>query len=518
MARLRGDGRKTLVKVVLLAIVAAIAGLVVLVNQTDQARDERSLASARSSLARSGAAWSERFIAAQQSYDRWLYDHGTSTEARIFDKLSSLLFSSASKLAGPDADDSFLERTYVSLHFAVMRLSFVLIACWRIWLLSIIGAFVLVHYKQKVYRQDDLLGQTGNGRFFYSGIRASLDNVSDKGMPKDQVVGLACLAAASPAELKTSALGAALERLGVANETNRSLAAVIVKHQGYPAYVADKESQSQLDACFMGANLAEMTLLILETAMAKHAAFLNGQEAGVMTEPQPEAAPESNTEQSKITPEQYAQKLSDVLDRVLSAEMKVALGQIPASNLATIVLAFEAGKVMGYAFEAGRWQRKSGFTQLYARSVLHSMPSYSRDYDVGAREVIRRALIFGSRKSVFAPVHMPLNLSASTKAARQWVECLMACPHELSSAANEVELFGIVGEEHGRFSKAFMEGVHSGDPEVVSGAFSTPYNLFVMPLISILRVLRKTVAPETIRRLETLITLVSQNQKLVNLS
>jgi hypothetical protein len=63
-----------------------------------------------------------------------------------------------------------------------------------------------------------------------------------------------------------------------------------------------------------------------------------------------------------------------------------------------------------------------------------------------------------------------------------------------------------------------MDGVMTLNPEIVDSVFATHANLFVMPLKNVLNVLLRAMPQERMKRLEELVTLVSQRQRLESMS
>ena len=525
LAELRGAQRGVLSKILFCA--AGVFLIVMLFSALlgDSSQTNRELAAARQNFAASGLSWSSDFLQSQEDCRQWLQRHGTGGEERLFNGVSEILFRSAAALAAERESRSLAARLYVSIHFGILRGCFLLLACWRLWTAAIVLAVLAGYFGWRPYRSRDLLGQTGNDRLFYSGIRAGLNDVDSRGRPRQQVTGLACPRTASPAAARTSPLGQLLQRYNVANETNLALTAILVQHDKWPAYVAERDEQDLLDAAFSGCGLADNAVNILQSALSLHALYLkvdDPAESSAVT--QVPATSDKEDEQNDFQPDkqmsssQYAVLLGRALHRVLTPHLTQELASLPPQQIATIILAHEAGKVMTYAFEGGRWLRRSSFGQLCARAVLHAIPSFVDEYDVDSRATIRRSIIYASRRSSFAPVQFPLDFSEPCRAARQWTELLMACPHELQATADEVELVARVTEAHRAWSTAFLDGVMTMSAEVVDGVIATHSNSFFVPLGRVLKLMRRVLQADEIQRIETLVALVSQKQKLQAMS
>jgi hypothetical protein len=191
------------------------------------------------------APWAERFSESLQAQRDWLEVHGTYTEAKLFDDISAVLARSAISLVSEsDGQLTFFSGTLLALHTGAVRVLFIIIACFRLWLVAILVAACLGINRFQSYDGDDVLGQMGNGRLFYSGLRADLEQVTEAGAPNVQVRGLACPQYASPAEAKASSLWHTLQEFGACNSTNETLVAIIVKNGGLAPYVAYPEEEA----------------------------------------------------------------------------------------------------------------------------------------------------------------------------------------------------------------------------------------------------------------------------------
>lgn len=486
----------------------------------DRSETQRQLAAARNNLELSGLVWTQDFLDRQSSYRVWFSRHGTYFEGQLFDAVSKVLLKGAGRISAQSDSLSFPARAYRSFLFAVMRVCFLVLACWRLWLFAVLLAAVWSFFRLRPYQAGDLLGETGNARLFFSGIAAGLDEVDERGRPQKQVTGLACPAALPAMLAKSSQLGKLLGAYGALNNTNIALAGVILKHAAYPPYVAGREEQPLLEAAFSGGNLSDNCLALLQAVLELHKKYRQV-DSWQDYDAKASAASSLDTPPLKtagLDSQQYAQRLSGCMERVLTRKMKEALSELSPAQVATALLTFEAGKVLAYAYEGGRWNQRSIFPQLCARAVLHSIASFSADYTLDARSDIRRALVYGSRRSVFAPVRLPVDMSAPSSALRQWVELWMAAPHELQFGADEVELSGLIAEAHQAWRQAFFDALMIMSPEITDDLYAGPSNLLFMPLVKILALLRRVISGETARRLEALLSLVSQKERLQSLT
>lgn len=502
----------------LVALLACLGLLLLVVSSlfTIKAGDA-SVEDARSALLATQLEWTRPFVAAQGEYSQWLRRHGTATEVELFDHLSLLLFRSGASYGAQFQDGSrpsLVSQVYFGLHGGVLRMAFLVVSSWRLWLVVVVAVMVWSFYRLRVHTATDLLGLTGNGRLFYSGARVDLSTVTPLGAPDLLIPGLACPTGEAAPVVRNSELGRCLDELGALNDTTLSLAGIVLKRGGDPAYVADVEEEESLRRMFPGATLLEQTKCNLRAALELHG-FYRRCMARAEEEPITEDPPDILVATADVLDASgYAALLRGALHRVLTPRMRLDLARLSPYDIAVLVLGLESGKVMVHVKEGGRWIRRSRFPQLCARAFVHSIPSFGKEFDFAARQHIRRAFVYGSRKSDFAPVRFPLDFAPESRAARQWVEILMAVPHQLAAVADEVELLALVTEGYQRWHHLFFEGEGGFDSDQFGGSFATHGNMFLMPLAKVLPILRRAVEPEARARMETLMASVSNKQRL----
>jgi len=439
-------------------------------------------------------------------YANWLSDKLGEGAASTLDWVATLLISSAQLVP---ASDDFVSKTWIALHIGLIRVAFMLVAWWKFWIVAVAAAIIWSMQSWKIYRANDLLGRQTNGRLFYSGIRGEVKKVDASGAPDLQVPGLACPKTSTPAEVKVSALGKVLEAHKVANITNSSLAGIILAYKEWPAFVAARNEVGLLEKAYQKTELAKHAALVLEAALSLQETYLKYiDRISELTLDDEQAA-----HTGPISAEQYAQKLKFALNRVLTPALKIAMTQLSAKELATIVLAEEAGKVMAYNKEIGVFVRTSNFPQLCARSILHSIPEYADEYNSKERNTIRRAIIYNSRRSVYGPVKFLQELSPEIRAARQWAEVLLACPHELVEVTDEVELYGLVCGIHDAWIKSFFDDLMVASDESL-GSIIASGTMIYMPVTRLIEYFRKSIDPKYTKRLAELVAVVSNRQRL----
>jgi hypothetical protein len=450
--------------------------------------------------------WSERMARDLNGYHEWLDRHGTSPERSVFDDISAFFLRSVLTMTTSPSESLFAS-LYVSTHAGMIRALFLVVASLRLWIATLIVAayFGLTFYRP--HRGEDILGQTGNGRLFYSGARAGLDNLTPSGAPDILVRGLACPDYASRPDTIASSIWKTLHTWGATNATNEALTAIIVKHGDTTSYVPRLEDEALYERTFRGASLSEHVPNILNAALELRASYASGE---TTREPNGSLSPSSL---SAATSEIYAQALKAALHQVLSPRARELLGERPPHEVATLVLALESGKVLAHSFEGGKWFRRSNFLHLSARAVLHSVVAYPQDYGFDARQRMRRALVYASRTSSFAPVRMPIGMTDDIWALRQWAEVLLAAPHELADAVDEIELVGLVRAAHGKFEREILPKAISFVPELTTTSFATMSDLFFLPTQSIVSLLRKSVNQQELARIADLSSIVGVKQR-----
>ena len=450
--------------------------------------------------------WSDRMAHDLEGYHEWLVQHGTGPERAVFGDISALFLRSVLAMT-TSPEESYFASLYVSAHAGLIRALFMIIASLRLWIASLLVAAYFGHTYYRPYKGDDILGQTGNGRLFYSGARGGLENLSSSGAPDVLVRGLACPDYATKAEVLASSIWKTLGEWGATNATNEALTAILVKHGDTASYVPRLEDEALYERAFKGASLAEHVPNILHAALTLHASYAGGESSGT---PQGTIAPE---QLNGATSEEYAHSLQGALHQVLSPHLRRLIGELSAREVATFVLALESGKILAHSFEGGKWFRRSNFPHLSARAVLHSVVAYPQEYGFDERQRIRQALVYASRTSSFAPVRMPIGMTDDIWAMRQWAEVLLAAPHELPDAVNEIELVGLVRAAHGKFERDVLPRAISFVPDLTTTCFATMSDLFFLPATSIVTLLRKTVDTQELARITQLSSIVGVKQK-----
>lgn len=509
----RGRGR-LFTQIAVVSILALALLMVFLSVRSGNQSDLKLFEQNRLSLTQGKAEWSRQFVANQEEFRYWLERRGIAFEVAAFDGVSHALFRSANSLISARSEPGFFQQILISLHFSCLRVAFIIIACSRLWLAALVLGVLFSYNRFKVHKILDLLGQTGNGRAFYSGIRVGLSDADHLGRPQLQVVGLACPARLTAAEFVKSDFATILDKFGARIATTEHLAAVLLAYPDHPSYVVPRDEEKILANFYGHTSLVKHAALVLNASLELHRRLRNNAGEASIFEFETIYHPTDNP----LSAEQYVELLSRQMERVLTAGMKSEIASLPPSAVATFVLALEAGKVMAYAFEAGRWNQCSQFPQLCARAILHSVPAFSTDFSFDQRRDLRQAIIYASRRSAFAAVVFPVDMSAAARAVRQWSELLQAPPHQLAVVSDEVELLSLVHEAHESWVSVLFEAILSSRSEAIEDTFASPFNVLFIPVSNIVSLLRKAIAPQHIRRIEALSAVVHQKQRLDELS
>ncbi|MCB0331909.1 MAG: hypothetical protein KDD55_00350 [Bdellovibrionales bacterium] len=462
-----------------------------------------------SSLEREGASSSipivRQFFSVQQDYQRWFTLRGTTGEMEMFNGLSEKLMESLLSSSSRGSPSSFS----LSVHFSLLRLLFFMLASGRMCLFALLLSLFYGMRRYSVYRSSDILGQTGNGRVFYTGILSRLENLTPEGIPDKQVTGLACPPCVSEVQAKASSLVKLLEEYDAFNGTNLALASVVLALEDYPAYLGKPQGndQGKLQQVFLGENVPQSTEHILRAALSLHRSYRNG--AGEQTT----ASSVSISSDRALSMQEYTVELQKAFQQVLTPHLRSELTKLSSKEVATALLAFQSGKVLALTQAGGQWMWVSSFPHLSARAVLHAVPAFAKEYDYHQRETIRRALIYSSRSSVFGPARFAVDLVPAARALRQWVELTMTCPHELERIADEIELFELMHEIHGVWKDGFTKGAEKFAEQYPEKVHATQTNLLLVPIEALLDIATKSIPSDRFERLKGLIRSVSSRQQ-----
>jgi hypothetical protein len=218
----------------------------------------------------------------------------------------------------------------------------------------------------------------------------------------------------------------------------------------------------------------------------------------------------------KIEVEDYADYLIGCFHRVLTPRMRVAFSRWTPTEVAAMVLAIQAGKHLTYDKEVGdRWSVVSTFPELNARAAIHSISEYGDEYSYDRRTMIRRAIVYSCRSSVFEVNRLPVDMDEEMLAGRQLAEVMLMPPHRVPAVTDEVELYGIARESFGLWKTRFLEIL--GGPEAVAfkeGAFlAASGDMLFIPVTKLLDVAHSVFNHELLRRMGELTAAVEEEKQ-----
>jgi hypothetical protein len=412
------------------------------------------------------------------NYHNWLIKNSSHYEVKFFEATSSRLLMLSIRTLDIVSDPSATNINQITLPIthALIRVTFVLSVSMRYWLLGIFIGILYQIFKLRPYKGLDFMGQTGNGRFYFSGIRLGLEHVRESTSLLAR--GLACPLKASSSEAYNSRMYKILKNYKAESETNLELISIILAYANWPNSLPN--AQLSEDATLT--TLDQVSVDLLETIFN----FLNN---------------------TSITNKDSS--IEDAITNILSKSLLNELLKIDKKEIATVILAMQAGKVLLYAKQNGTWIEKSRYPQLSARAVLHSTINFSREYNALQRTRIRQALIYAQRTSYFGPIALPDNMSYSTQALRCLAELLLTDPAKISVKAPQIELFARCWEIEQALKNNFLS--NADRLKVLEGCYYSTQGLILVPVQKFIKVLKEISGDIDLKRIEKL-----QNE-LVNL-
>ena len=364
-------------------------------------------------------------------YHDFLSAFGTSGECTFFLLVSLFVFKLFISVYEAFPSSDVLIPLFVIFSISIMQLVFVILASWKVWLIAVIYAFIKSIKKVKPYKARDILGIAGNGRMFFSGVRAGIKKCDKNGNPTLHITGLTCLSQVNEKIYKKSAFCTLLEKYGAENETNKYLASIILHYYNYPTFINDGIGSG---------NLFEDTYEFLINAF----------------EIQQEIISENDIDTKN-------DKRKENMVLCLTKNMKKELKNIVPKNIATAIMALETGRILAYEHISNdRWTMQSNYPHLCARAILHSSPYYGDEYDFDEREMIRKALVFAERKSDFLEIRMPLKMNTQSYTLRQWLELILHF-NNADSIIDELQFFAKSTEIHKAWTRLFVQYIENSD-------------------------------------------------------
>ncbi len=405
LSRIRPINRARLIQYIVL-----FSAFITLVSVVPNSKEFFSTDSIR---ATQGANRYDEFTDSIRNQLQWLVTHGTQLEVNLFEWFYLLISHKINLIS----NDSIFFSFVVSLAEGLLRIIFIIVASFRLWLLIILWGVYRSFSNFKPYLGEDLLGETGNGKYFYSGIKADLSKVDYKGAPDKLVTNLASLKFASEDDLDVLNIISVLKKHGCVNETSVMLARTVGAYKDLPFFAPSPEQNNELAS---KEKLSKFTATFLDETLNEFSKLYEVKNGFI-----------DSSASSKLY-----QNLMPFVE---------AIESIHKVEVAVITLSIQCGKAMGYLLEGNKWVRRSNYLHLNARSVLHSISSYQYEFESLERDRIRQALVYGSRFTVFGPIRMSENLNDQTRLLRQLVEYCLAPfgQNDFEHRLQENELYGL---------------------------------------------------------------------------
>ncbi len=432
---------------------------------------------------------------------------------------------SSEHLIDLSTDGTYLGAFYFGLVLFQIQLLFIIVTTWRMWLLGAIAGLIWGATRFGIYRGQDILGVLSNGRLFFSGMIVGLRKVTARGEPDVHVPGLACLPKAPDEVVAASPFVPLLQQYKASNRTCTKLVSFVMSETDLPAFLSPLGVPRVIEETYGHVPMFRHAYFVLDRALLLHSMYLARLQSfkGTAEEAVEAMAGELGTKTDKlpsstekIEVEDYADYLIGCFHRVLTPRMRVALSRWTPSEVAAMVLAIQAGKHLTYDQEVGdRWSVVSTFPELNARAAIHSISEYGDEYPYDRRTMIRRAIVYSCRSSVFEVNRLPVDMDEEMLAGRQLAEVMLMPPHRVPAVTDEVELYGIARESFGLWKTRFFEILSS--PEAVAfkeGAFlAASGDMLFIPVTKLLEVAHSVLSPELLRRMGELTTIVEEEKQ-----
>ena len=345
---------------------------------------------------------------------------------------------------------------------SVLRVYFIFISCWKIWIFSLLVGFFLFGKKLRPKKHQDILGILDRGSSpFYSGIYGPYipnNNISGTDL---SAPGLACPNKVGIQTTKSSKIFQILEKFSASNKTNLELGSVILAYKHYPSIVdiekpsdSEEVDETNLDkknnifkATFItqpGDPLEISTNLTLSAALEAHNALQKINISEVLKKYGDEKLEqiENNTKSLNIS------NLAKLLISTLTPDRAEAIKNLSSKKIATAVLSLEAGKILVFKKESEKFTQISLLPHLQSRAILHSIVPYHTEYNGSERLIIRQAILSSRRHGDFGRAFLPEGLDDSTKALRDWLELIYIAPDKREEYSKLIELDGLLDELH----------------------------------------------------------------------
>ncbi|HMO02151.1 MAG TPA: hypothetical protein PKD37_00430 [Oligoflexia bacterium] len=467
------------------------------------------------------AGWSAEMRFVIKRGDDFLKRYGFPFERKIFEWFSGQILNFAYQQNATAVGLNSIDRGLLWLLIAEMRIFPILLIALRFILIILLTSWFAGFYRLKTYQGSDPLGLLSNGRLFFSGLTGG---INAKGEALIEVSALVSLQTSSKAEYERSAISRILKATNAENQSNITIARNILAYKNYPAYIAPEIERSLLEEFIEPHNLETNSEIILTAGLTAWRKILDRQVPLSQTDLPIQAGQAERTTsivsanllEERMSCSKFAQILEDALCNSLTRKLREAMQEISAQEIATLLLAHAGGKILSFNKIGANWS-KSSFPELSARALLNSVQSLQTDYDSETRNRLRRALIYSSRHSIFAPNKLPRVIDEKTLALRQWGEIILAQPYNLRKTLNEAELFAYSREAEHVWFETFATGIIGNNQQIFASSYATNNGLLLLPLEIVAALARKAMTQRQFTNIQRLVNEVYKEHRLLSM-
>lgn len=422
---------------------------------------------------------------------------------------------------------------------ALLRVGFVIIAFWPLWIIALVSAVFLVRWRFSAHPPKSVLGVCARpARLFYSGIYGPFRPNSSFSGTDFSCPGLACAPEAQRAAVLSHPIGVLLKKFNAINETNLRLAQIIVAHADFPAGVEeenpapddsetreiDEQRTSQLGVFTAEeGTLEQSTREGLEAVLEAHeklTAYVRslssqGLKNSYLNKNYPLHLAGVEKMTARMSP------LARLLATALTPNRVWAVGNLSASVVASAYLAIEAGKTLVYRRHGSSFTRISMFPHLQARAVIHSIEEYHQEYNGDLRLIIRQAIICSRRHGDFGRAFLPIRMPRESRVLRDWLEILYANKDKREDTAYLVELDAQMEEISINWRLGFSARLRQ---EKSSGSDNAYWkglvykSVVLMPLDQLVKIALRGIHDERKQRILKLLALTRKYQTRISIS
>lgn len=468
------------------------------------------LDNSRAALALKSFVWTGDLIETFNEKHEWLKNYGLRLEISIFEKIGTIIFDSAQTLDFQLDQVGFILAFVAELHFAMVKISFITLSTWRVWIAFGLFGFVLAKIRLKPYFATNLLGLSGSGRIYDSSILIS--NIKTKNPSNKIFPSFTSASTKSYEAIRKSNLYKMLQPYEAINRSNIELIGIILFHDA--VLVPSTSPDSTLDTYDLNISLQDYAEVWIKRCLELHVEYQNSESKqytkGEVTDTRFSVDNKINVDLRL----RFSETVRMSIDRVLSPKLKSELININTSVIATLVLTQVAAKALTLEKQGARWNSTSIHPELTARSLLHSLSFLSVEYSSQERKLLRQALVLSSRRGLFAQTRMPSDLTEECKSLRAWSELLLAAPNKLETHANSLELFVLIDEIHERWKNYLLMLNKSSISPSSSEKFLSCSEFVYIPVSILERIFSKLVQPRELDRLTMLYSVSDQSTAL----